>query len=383
MIDMLREVRATDRRAIIDFLSDPRFENITQDGALALGAAAIAAEGAAASGDGVIDEVMQILGIEAQAASRTIDSLVLHGYLRRRTGQADHGMTTELTDQGYGALFAIIDFVVARRWDDFQFRTDDIVISSVPKSGTTWVQMICALMIFQSPDPPAPLSTLSPWLDHVETSRGKAFADLGAQAHRRFIKTHTPLTAFASDPLVTYIVIARHPLDVELSKYHQEVNLGRAPAQQPREWLLDWIDRGLPRTMELLTSNWTCRDRPNTVFVHYEDLSADLAGQMRQLAARLGITVPAAIWPDLVEAATFTEMRAAADRLRPLPYLQNNTAFFHRGSSGSGRELLSDAELARYHERAAAQAPPDLLAWLHRGDSPDAARPVPAESRPC
>jgi DNA-binding MarR family transcriptional regulator len=383
MIDTLREMHATDRRAMSAFLSDPRFDNITQDGAVALGAAAIG-EGAAAIGDGVTDEVMQTLGIEAQAASQIIDTLVLHGYLRRRVSQADHRqMTTEITEQGYGALYSIIDYVIARRWDDFQFRQGDIVISSIPKSGTTWVQMICALMIFQSPEIPAPLSTLSPWLDHVETSRSKAFAELGAQAHRRFIKTHTPLTGFASDPRVTYIVVARHPLDVEVSKYHQEVNLGRAPAQQPREWLVDWIDRGLPRTMQQLSSNWTCRDRPNTLFVHYEDLSADLAGQMRRLAARLGITVPAATWPDLVEAATFTEMRAAADRLRPLPYLQNNTAFFHRGSSGSGRDLLSDAELARYHECAARVAPPELLAWLHRNGDPGPGQETPRGPSPC
>lgn len=51
------------------------------------------------------------------------------------------------------------------RWCGFPLRQGDIVISARSKSGTTWLQMICALLVFQSPKLPAPLSELSPWLD--------------------------------------------------------------------------------------------------------------------------------------------------------------------------------------------------------------------------
>jgi aryl sulfotransferase len=34
------------------------------------------------------------------------------------------------------------------RWEGFELRPDDIVISTPPKCGTTWTQMICALLIF-------------------------------------------------------------------------------------------------------------------------------------------------------------------------------------------------------------------------------------------
>ena len=77
-------------------------------------------------------------------------------------------------------------------------------------------------------------------------------------------------------------------------------------------------------------------------------------------------------WPRLVQAARFEEMRARADQLAPDPVgiLKDRAAFFRRGSSGAGRELLSSDELARYRDRTEPMGPRDLLAWLHREDHP-------------
>ena len=100
------------------------------------------------------------------------------------------------------------------RWLDFPLRVGDIVISSRSKTGTTWVQMICALLIFRTPQLPAPLAQLSPWLDHLIVPPEQVYARLTAQDHRRFIKTHTPLDGIPLDSRATYIVTARHPLDI-------------------------------------------------------------------------------------------------------------------------------------------------------------------------
>src|SRR5262249_23293571 len=84
-------------------------------------------------------------------------------------------------------------FADSARWDGFEFRPSDTVISTPPKYGTTWVQMLCALLIFDGPDFPAPLDELSPWLDMCNQSIESVRAELRAQSHRRVIKTHTPL----------------------------------------------------------------------------------------------------------------------------------------------------------------------------------------------
>ncbi|MEU1642451.1 sulfotransferase domain-containing protein [Micromonospora zamorensis] len=279
------------------------------------------------------------------------------------------------------------------RWVGFPFRDGDIVISTRSKSGTTWMQMICALLVLGTPELPAPLNVLSPWLDWLAEPQDAVYDRLAAQQHRRFIKTHTPLDGVPLDPRVHYVVVARHPLDMAVSLYHQAGNLDRfrlaeltgqpAPTGPPRkrlpveQWLPSWVDRevdprtdldSLPGVMLHLRDAWARRHEPNVELVHYDDLLADLGGEMRRLADRWGIPVAAERWPELVEAATFGRMRERADRLAPdtLGVLRDRRAFFRQGGSGQGRDLLDASARARYQERVSALAPPDLLTWLHR-----------------
>ena len=322
------------------------------------------------------------------------------------------------------------------RWLGFRFRPGDIVISTRRKSGTTWMQMICALLIFQTPDLPDPLWQLSPWMDSQIMPHDLVYAQLAEQRHRRFIKTHTPLDGIPLDPRVTYIVTARHPLDTFVSlRRHNEIIgpppdiIGPPPARhgpppdpsgpppdghgpppdghgpppvrhlpgrpgppeppgppKPPEppasrealhdALLSWIAAdddpcqypdSLPGVMRHLSDAWARRGEPNVLLVRYDDLLADLEGQMRRLARRLEIAVPEQAWPALTQAATFGPMRDRADTLIAVPpeISADAAAFFPRGSSGAAREILTGEEMAGYHARVTQLAPPDLLEWLH------------------
>src|SRR5579871_6302011 len=111
------------------------------------------------------------------------------------------------------------------RWDGFALRPGDIVISTPPKCGTTWMQILCALLVFQTPVHETPLTELSPWLDMLTLRRDDVVALLDAQRHRRFIKTHTPLDGLPADERVTYVCVGRDPRDVAVSWYHHLQNV--------------------------------------------------------------------------------------------------------------------------------------------------------------
>ena len=254
--------------------------------------------------------------------------------------------------------------------------------------------MICALLVFQTPELPDSLSNISPWLDWLGAPRAEVYARLARQDHRRIIKTHTPLDGLPVVDRATYLIPGRHPLDMAVSLYHQGRNINRdrmreltgqpdsVPTAEHRlqlhEWLVSWINQNvdprhsldsLPGVVWHLTDAWCRRPVQDVVLVHYDDLTRDLEGEMRCIARRLGISVPEDIWPSLLEAATFAQMRAKAASIAPdtSGILKNPTAFFRRGSSGAGAEELSRVELAQYYERVSTMAEADIVEWLHHG----------------
>nr|QQZ48968.1 sulfotransferase domain-containing protein [Phenylobacterium glaciei] len=54
---------------------------------------------------------------------------------------------------------------------------------------------------------------------------------------------------------------------------------------------------------------WAGRGRSNLLLVHYNDLKADLRGEMGRIADFLDIEVAYDLWPELVDAATFETMK--------------------------------------------------------------------------
>ena len=103
------------------------------------------------------------------------------------------------------------------RWDYFEHRPDDIVISTSYKAGTTWVQAIIGNLLFPDSDTPVPASQLSPWLDSRTFPLELVLNQLRAQSGRRFIKTHLPLDGLPYHPEVQYVVVGRDARDVFMS----------------------------------------------------------------------------------------------------------------------------------------------------------------------
>ena len=288
------------------------------------------------------------------------------------------------------------------RWEGFAFRPDDIVISTPAKCGTTWTQMICAMLVIQTPLLPQPLDDYSPWLDMLTRKQADVFAQLDAQTHRRFIKTHTPFDGLPHIECVTYICVGRDPRDVALSTFNHRDNfdfealftarneavglddiadaLAAGPPVEPdtldgKFW--QWIDNNSPVTesgssLRTLTNHvssfWQHRNDPNVVMLHYDALQEDLEGAMRKLAAQLHIAVDETLWPALVKAATFSEMRAQSALLVPdssHALWKSTDQFFNKGTSGQWQTMLNDQDRERYNATIATLAEPDVIAWLH------------------
>ena len=284
------------------------------------------------------------------------------------------------------------------RWAGFTLRAGDILVCTPPKCGTTWTQMICALLVHQTPRLPQPLTRLSRWVERVTQPIEEVEAELGAQPHRRVIKTHTPLDGLPYRADAAYVVCGRDPRDAFLSMGDHLVNLSAesiADAQKrlglppgaefpfPREpnalfpiWMTvpdqTWTEDGVPSgsVSHFFKTYWGHRTLPNLYFLHYADMVRDLDGEMRRLSAFLDIPVDESVWPNLVEAASFDKMKAHADDAAPGAHLGewlNNRDFFRKGRMGEWRAKLSLENQALYEQLFTQRLPPELKRWLEGG----------------
>ena len=286
------------------------------------------------------------------------------------------------------------------RWDGFAFRPGDVVISTPPKCGTTWMQMLCALLIFDGPAFPAPLGDISPWLDMCTRPLAEVTAALAAQTHRRFIKTHTPLDGLPLHADVTYLVVGRDPRDVVISYEHHAANLDVARFLELRaaavgnEDLAELPERRVPsedpverfRTFVTDETRSVAADARLGAASPRHRLAAAARSERRPLPLRRlagrprgGAAPPGARPRDPVLTGTRARARAGGEpgpdaraqcrrrAERVAGAWKDVRAFFRSGGTGEWRERLSAADLAAYEARVAALVGPDLAAWAHGG----------------
>ena len=284
------------------------------------------------------------------------------------------------------------------RWEDFTHRAGDILVCTPPKCGTTWTQMICALLVHQTPELPQPLTRLSRWVERVTQPIEEVNAELGSQPFRRVLKTHTPLDGLPYFDDVAYIVCGRDPRDAFLSMLDHFDNLSEESVSDARRrmgmpdgpgfpfpteandlfpiWMTTpdqpWSEDGVPfgSSTHFFKTYWAYRQLPNLFFLHYADMMADLDGEMRRLSAFLGMPVEEVVWARLVEAASFAAMRASADASAPGAHLgewRSNTAFFRRSRMGEWRSALSAENRALYETLSCKRLDPALKSWLEHG----------------
>jgi aryl sulfotransferase len=285
----------------------------------------------------------------------------------------------------------------AARWDGYRPRGDDIIIGTYSKCGTTWMQRIVGMLVCRSAAP-QPIWDLSPWPDMrlfgpIEQELAKA----EAQTHRRFFKTHLPLDALPIYAGVKVIHVARDGRDAAMSLHNHLFNftpntvadlnaISRADRKfgddypttpaDPAEFFASWVDDGGGQGDDgasfyhVENSYWAERFNTDVLLVHYNDLKTDRAGEMRRIADFLDISIPDALWPDIIAAAGFDAMKQQSDVLIPAArflWEGGPSRFLNKGSNGHWRDVVAADDLRRYDVKVTANFAPDLARWLEHG----------------
>lgn len=272
-------------------------------------------------------------------------------------------------------------------WSTFALRADDIIVTTPPKCGTTWMLHIVMMLIHGRVVEKAGTADHAPWLDCAFRDRDQIVGFLDGLDRRRCIKSHTPFDGIPHDPRVTYIVVYRHPVDMHFSMGTHVSNM--------RYDILKFLFPGTDRenfhrflegaltdtgtddlTLAAMVHHFTeAKARAadgNIHFFHYAEMTRNLPGQVARLARILGLNLADAVLSEITEATRFTAMRKviedSPDRFSDDNPFADMASFYAEGTSNKWDGRLDAADMAAYRARIADMLPPEDVVWLETGN---------------
>lgn len=183
---------------------------------------------------------------------------------------------------------------------------EDRFLFSYPRSGNTWLRHVIQHMAFDSlPSGYEEMEGLLPTIDTLEFQSRLEKMPEG----RRFFKSHLPYAPYFLDGKVIYIV--RDGRDVMISYYDYFRNLHDYRGDLDsflRKFTSGWFRYGTWRNN---VGSWVDhRDHPNMLLIRFEDLRADPAAVVKQIAEFSGLPTDEARIQTALDASTVDKVHS-------------------------------------------------------------------------
>ena len=171
----------------------------------------------------------------------------------------------------------------------------DLFVATQMKCGTTWMQQVAYEILHKGDGDLGDgghrhLNAVSPWIESFDGVPMDQAPLLGV-SRRRLIKTHLPAKLCPYGPQAKYLYVTRHPVSCYASILDY-FRLMAGPLSPPEPELLDWFcsDRLWWLSWPDHVTGWWdwARQKPNVLFVHFEEMKKDLDGVVRRIAQFLG-----------------------------------------------------------------------------------------------
>jgi hypothetical protein len=229
---------------------------------------------------------------------------------------------------------------------------DDLFIVTYPKSGTTLMQMLVYQLLSDGGLGLPHIDRFSPFLDDLILPRG-GYRTVDDLPPPRVVKTHLRYRLAPKGP-GRYIYVMRHGLDVAWSFYWM---LQRSRPMGSFERFFELFMQGALSNgtwFEHVRGWMLNRKGLDVLYVTYDELTGDLAGAARRVAAFCGVSIDEAAWPRIVTNCSFETMRRH-QAMFDVPWEGDpeDRHFIRRGRVGDWRSAIEPGVAARFHEECA------------------------------
>ncbi|MEM7343074.1 MAG: sulfotransferase domain-containing protein [Chloroflexota bacterium] len=258
----------------------------------------------------------------------------------------------------WGAETSNSDTFKRNAFEGYQPGAQDVIISTYPKSGTTWAIQIAYQIGYHGEGEYGHLYNVVPWPDNLIPLEGNpTLDDLSIVADSptglRIIKSHLEADYIPYTPEAKYISIIRDPKDMLVSMmvfengFNQLLFDGIVP---PDAWVDSFqTDKFMYQSWPMfINSWWALRARENVLVLTYEAMKADSVGVIQQIADFLGVSLTTEQHDKVIEKSSFAYMKAN-DHLYSQPAWETggHVPLVRSGKSGNAKETLSQEQQAQ------------------------------------
>ncbi|XP_023128619.2 sulfotransferase 2B1-like [Amphiprion ocellaris] len=242
-------------------------------------------------------------------------------------------------------------------FEEFSFRPDDILITTYPKSGTTWMQEIVPLIM--SGGDPASVESLCnwdrvPWLEETRASE----LNLEDRPSPRLLTTHfhysmMPPSFFEAKPRVIYVM--RNPKDVFTSAFHYYGMASHLvnPGHQS-EFLQKFLNgKGVYGSWFDHLKSWlNAEHKEHIMYISYEELKMDLKDSVARISQFLEKSLDAEVIDKIADRCLFKNMKQnnmSNYSTVPREFMdQTKSEFLRKGIIGDWKNQLTVAEAEHF-----------------------------------
>ena len=246
-----------------------------------------------------------------------------------------------------------------KAYADYIYREKDVIVTTYPKSGTTWMKQIAVQIGYLGDGEYKHIDDVVPWPDKLVPQEGPELNDISGLSDSptgiHVIKSHLEAQYIPCDTGVKCICVIRDPKDTLVSVVHFENGFNSLLFNHTvpvEEWVAAFqTDRFVYQPWALLTDSWwKLRDRKNVMIMFYEEMKKDPQRTVNQVAEFLDVKLTRHQLDKVLDKSSFSYMKANDDMFAPPAWDAGRVPMVRSGKSGNAKELLSSAAQTQIDE---------------------------------
>ncbi|XP_008115731.2 sulfotransferase 1C1 [Anolis carolinensis] len=252
----------------------------------------------------------------------------------------------------------------AKNWDTlwaFKARPDDLLISTYPKAGTTWMEEIVDMILHRGDSQKcarAPVYERFPFIDlFLPPPLVNGIDAAEVMSSPRAIKTHLQAKLLPPsfwEQNCKMIYVARNPKDCAVSYFHfHRMNKGMPEPGTWEEFLENFITGKVAwgSWVDHVCGWWEAKDRYPILYLFYEDIKEDPSREIQKVAKFLGTQLSDSLLSQIVQHTSFEIMKGnPMANYSTLPdFIMNQTVspFMRKGTVGDWKKHFTVAQSER------------------------------------